>query len=56
MYIFPVLLPDFFQRAIICLVECVWQFIKSLPDVLSETVPEVLKLARHPPEPILGCK
>ena len=51
--VFPVLLADFFQRAIVCLVERVWQFLESAPDALSETVSEVLKLARHPSEPIL---
>jgi len=51
--VFPVLLADFVQRAIVCLVERVWQFIESPPDALSETVSEVLKLARHPSEPIL---
>src|SRR5712691_744313 len=50
--VFPVLLSNFFQRAIVCLVERVWQFIESATDALSETVSEVLKLAGHPFEPI----
>jgi hypothetical protein len=49
--VFPVLLANFFQRSIVCLVERVWQFIKSTLDALTEALPEVVKLAVHPPEP-----
>jgi hypothetical protein len=50
--VFPVLLANLFQRAIVCLIEGVWQFIESATDALSETVSEVLKLTGYPSEPI----